>query len=353
MPAQSGWTHMLNCGDDSDGVWIIWTGLSKNSFTMLRDLCFDYWENNPIRAFRTDRPNGCTGNPRPQDIARRLLDCTGTMAIALKFLTSKSEVVDIGNQFGLTLSEAEKYIDFGIDIIVEVLRDHPYSRIHWPVDDLDYLEEMRHLIRLYVPELESYDINVVGFIDAVRFQIANKWSQPVAKHNDESGEKNMTLRKCTLISDAKGKVVAAVINSPGKWHDGKPCRIGGLYRLVESLPEGFCIVSDTAFRGNILGSKIIKILKDGQIIPAELPPELLSDLERHITTSRQPGEWINRDFVKEFGRLRTILGTHDDLNTKRMTAAILVHNWRVSTMDRCQVKKFFQILYHEADEMTH
>lgn len=51
MPAQSGWTHMLNCGDDSDGLWVIWTGLSKHSFTMLRDLCFEYWENNPIRAF--------------------------------------------------------------------------------------------------------------------------------------------------------------------------------------------------------------------------------------------------------------------------------------------------------------
>lgn len=350
MPAQSGWTHMLNCGDDSDGLWVIWTGLSKHSFTMLRDLCFEYWENNPIRAFRTDRPDGRTGNPRPQDIARQLLDCTGTMATALKFLTSKSEVVDIGNQFGLTLSEAEKYIDFGIDIVVQVLIDHPYSRIHWAVDDLDYLEEMCHLIRLYVPELQSYDVNVVGFIDAVRFQIANKWSHPVAKRNDESGEKKMTLRKCTLISDAKGKVVAAVINSPGSWGDGKPCRVGGLYWMVQRLPEGFCIAADTAFRGDILGSKIVNLLKDGQIIPAELPPELLSDLEGHITTSRQPAEWINRDFVKEFGRLRSILGVHDDINTKRMTAAILVHNWRVSTMDRCQVKKFFQILYHEAEQ---
>lgn len=215
------------------------------------------------------------------------------MATALKFLTSKSEVVDIGNQFGLTLSAAEKYIDFGIDIVVQVLIDHPYSRIHWAVDDLDYLEEMCHLIRLYVPELQSYDVNVVGFIDAVRFQIANKWSHPVAKRNDESGEKKMTLRKCTLISDAKGKVVAAVINSPGSWGDGKPCRVGGLYWMVQRLPEGFCIAADTAFRGDILGSKIVKLLKDGQIIPAELPPELLSDLEGHITTSRQPAEWIN------------------------------------------------------------
>ena len=352
IPAESPWTQMMNCGNESDGLWVIWTGLSKQSFMQMRDLCHQHWEANPIRAFRTDRPNGRTGNPRPQDIARRLLDCTGTMAITLKFLTSKSEVVDIGNQFGLTLSEAQKYIDFGVDILIAVLIDHPNSSIHWPVDSQEYLEEMRHLLRLYVPELQNYDVNVVGFLDAVRFQIANKWGLPMKRKLDQSGEKKMTLRKCTLISDPRGYVVAAVINTPGSWGDGKACRLGGLYDLVDTLPEGYCIAADTAFRGNIVGSKIVKILKEGQIIPEELPPALLPDLERRVTTSRQPGEWINRDFVKEFSRLRSILGVRDDINQKRMLAAILVHNWRVSTMDRCQVKKFFQILYHEAEQVA-
>lgn len=87
--------------------------------------------------------------------------------IALKFLTSKSEVVDIGNQFGLTLYESQKYIDFGVDILISVLTHHSNSSIHWPVDNQEYLEEMRHLLRLYVPELQHYAMDVLGFIDAV------------------------------------------------------------------------------------------------------------------------------------------------------------------------------------------
>lgn len=61
-------------------------------------------------------------------------------------------------------------------------------------------------------------------------------------------------------------------------------------------------------------------------------PELLRDFEGLITTVQQPAEWINRDFVSEFHRLWVILGTCDEMNTKRMEAAILVHNWRVSTI---------------------
>lgn len=154
----------------------------------------------------------------------------------------------------------------------------------------------------------------------------------------------MTLRKCTLVSDPRGYVVAAVVNSPGNWMDGRNSRYGGLYHIISLLPDGYNVAADTAFEGNVIGTKIVKILKEGQIIPEELPPELLSHVEGLITKARQPGEWINRDFVKEFPRLRVILGVHDDINTKYMLAAILVHNWRVSTTDRCQVKKFFEIL---------
>lgn len=160
----------------------------------------------------------------------------------------------------------------------------------------------------------------------------------------------MTIRKCTLISDPRGYVVAAVINTPGKWMDGRNSRYGGLYHIISLLPDGYNVAADTAFEGNVIGSKIIKILKEGQIIPEELPPELLKDVEGLITTARQPGEWINRDFVGAFPRLRVILGIHDDINTKLMMAAILVHNWRVSTTNRCQVKKFFQILEAEAED---
>jgi hypothetical protein len=93
MPAESGWTQMVYFTNESDGLLAIWTGLLKQAlFHAAPDLCHQHWEAIPICAFQTDRPNGCTGDPRPQNIACYLLDCSGTIAITLKFLTSKSEV---------------------------------------------------------------------------------------------------------------------------------------------------------------------------------------------------------------------------------------------------------------------
>jgi len=69
--------------------------------------------------------------------------------------------------------------------------------------------------------------------------------------------------------------------------DGRNSRIGGLYHIISLLPDGYNVAADTAFEGNVLGSKIVKILKEGQIIPDELPPELLKDVEALITTARQ------------------------------------------------------------------
>lgn len=69
-----------------------------------------------------------------------------------------------------------------------------------------------------------------------------------------------------------------------------------------------------------------------------------------MTGVRQPGEWMNRDVVQNFERLRAILKPQDDLNAKHVLAAVLVHNWRVSHCDRNQVKKVFLILKKEGSK---
>jgi hypothetical protein len=64
-----------------------------------------------------------------------------------------------------------------------------------------------------------------------------------------------------------------------------------LYELVESPPDGFCIAADMAFHGNIVGAKIVNILKEGQIIPEELlaarPSSSLGRKRDNIQTTRR------------------------------------------------------------------
>ena len=70
------------------------------------------------------------------------------MGIALKFLTCSSEEHDIGKMFGLVTTVARRYIDLGIEIIVNILIDHERSKIVWKSDSAIYLEKMSHLTQL-------------------------------------------------------------------------------------------------------------------------------------------------------------------------------------------------------------
>ena len=197
--------------------------------------------------------------------------------------------------------------------------------------------------------LRSYLVLLVGWINGVRFGICKKGKRKKQKE-DYSGEKKTHLRKIILItdSDSEGIVVAAVVNCPGVWGDSKCTNVEGLYELIDSLLDGYSIGADTAFRGDLLNSKVTKILKTGEHLPAGMSHEDYELLEALLIKARQPAEWANNCLIQSFRRLRQCLGIFDDLNGELMMACLLLHNYRTRNCDRNQVKKYFNILEQEA-----
>jgi hypothetical protein len=103
-----------------------------------------------------------------------------------------------------------------------------------------------------------------------------------------------------LLFDANGRVVAAIINCPGSWNDGKCTQIGKLYSLIKQLLGDYSIVADTAFHGSLLNGSIRRILKHGEHIPPLLTNESHPHLEKLLTRVRQPAEWGNNALVQAF-----------------------------------------------------
>ena len=60
-------------------------------------------------------------------------------------------------------SVANKYLQFGISIMLEALRDDPRAKIVWPNQGQGYLESMERLMHLYVPRLRDYNVRPVAF----------------------------------------------------------------------------------------------------------------------------------------------------------------------------------------------
>ena len=346
-PEQSAWAIFLSSGSRRDEAWFEWVTLPHEYFTKLVDLCTPLWETTPIEANKGDYVNG---TPRPQDLARRKLDCTATVAIALHFFAKPDSRSGIGKQFGLTETHTTKYMMFGLYIIVKALHSHPDARIEWKCNDPEYLKLQNDRIHRMARELKIlFGILLVGWMDGVRFGICKKGKRKKQKE-DYSGEKKTHLRKIILITDSEGIVVAAVVNCPGVWGDSKCTDVGGLYELIDSLLDGYSIGADTAFRGDLLNSKVTKILKMGDHLPAGMSHEDYELLEALLIKARQPAEWANNCLIQSFRRLRQCLGIFDDLNGELMMACLLLHNYRTRNCDRNQVKKYFNILEQEEKE---
>ena len=210
------------------------------------------------------------------------------------------------------------------------------------------------MIELYEPDMAySLQEKPVAWVDGVRFPIANKWSNNAARKQDQSGEKKLTIRKMILIFDPFGKCVCAVINANGKWPDSRPCAAFGLYEEVDQLPPGYCILSDTAFRGAVANAKIIKTLKVGEFLPAGMSQDELEERETIIVRARQPSEWANNQLVQAMKRLRATLGIDDTFNTTLMELSLLLYNYRVHFSPRNELKRVFMNLeaFHDDPEL--
>ena len=72
-------------------------------------------------------------------------------------------------------------------------------------------------------------------------------------------------RNIVLFWDPYGKIVDAVVNCPGNFHDSKSTLWGNICKHIGAIPAGFIVVCDSAFetRGDLKG-KLVKLKGDNE-----------------------------------------------------------------------------------------
>jgi hypothetical protein len=138
------WNHWEGSGPHDEEAWFEKVGLPEDSFAALVLVMLPFWIATPIVE-----AEGNVNQPRDSDLKRRQLNCRDTVALVLRWYTSTSKRVDVMQEFGQTKGNFDKYLKFGIRIMIEALKDHPTARIEWPCQDKEYLEKMADSIRLY------------------------------------------------------------------------------------------------------------------------------------------------------------------------------------------------------------
>ena len=231
-PRQSIWMRVDDRSRSDDLEFFMFLGLSRVSFAELVEVCRRSVDGNPL-----DRD---CGKPTAGSLKRRTYGHRGVMAMAVKWLSSRAEAKDLYPQFGVTSVVFWKCVELGLLSIVANM-NHPKMRVRWDRSQAN-MEKMadRTAVFLDIP-------GVVGMIDGRKMSSLHP-DEFLEQNRDYNGWTKEVNRNVVLVWDPYGKIVNAVVNCPGNFHDSKSTLWRNIYEHIVAMPAGFVVVCDIVMK---------------------------------------------------------------------------------------------------------
>jgi len=98
------------------------------------------------------------GEPRP---GARSLDAWGALGLVLHYLNSTMLEITLQQIFALIPATTSWYIAFGLQILLETLREMPDAAIHWPREDLEFQDDSDLIVSRH-PQLQGAFASIDG-----------------------------------------------------------------------------------------------------------------------------------------------------------------------------------------------
>lgn len=331
----SPWTALLASGEDRG--FLVTRGINVSTF--------EHILNNGFTALYEERPlkrndNQGTGSR----MERRSLDAAGVLGLALHWATSTMDHTALCQIFAVTPTCCARYLDFGLDLLHDVLHKMTEARIAWPK-----AEEFPALAaRIQARRGSGTAVNnTFGFVDGCKLPIKQSLND-LEQSVYYNGWKSAHYVSNVFAFDTYGCIIWASLNNPGSYHDST-CSKGLYERLKNQTPEPYNVVADTAFPfAGALAGKILKPLKSGDKMPASqyaFAREVRTSHE--VTSERQAAEWGMRSLQGTFPRLYMPSPASDHVKRLRMLTVITrLHNVRTRMVGINQIRT----VYDEAIE---
>ena len=167
----------------------------------------------------------------------------------------------------------------------------------------------------------------------------------VLQNRDYNGYTKDVNRNIVLVWDPFGKIVDAVVNAPGNFHDSKAARYGGIYDHIIAVPAPFkCVCDDAFWTQGELQDKLIKTKEEYR------EGEERGDYDMTLTHLRQCSEWGNQTLTGSFCFLKDKLPTDNHKRGMIIWCCILLCNFRTETVGINQIRTYFNYLAEEEKE---
>ncbi|KII84777.1 hypothetical protein PLICRDRAFT_57297 [Plicaturopsis crispa FD-325 SS-3] len=335
----SAWQRLYESQDDR--AFITTMGFDVDTFQLLLDSGFEEkWNATPIP--RSDV--AASGQPR---LGARSLDASGALGLVLHWLNSAMLEHSLQLIFALIPTTVSRYLDFARRILLETVRAMPEGAVGFP-KTLEEYEENSALIVERHPLLEG----AFGSIDGLGL-LAQEAVDPEMENATYNGWKSGHYFNNILAFSPQGIIIAAVLNSPGSWHDAHVAR-PVFETLRRFTPEGYYLVADTAFpRGTAsIAGKIKAPLKGGQRITADpTEQQRIMRYQRQLLSYRQTAEWGMRMFQGSWGRLRVPLDVNDEGGRKELLElCVRSSNVRTRCVGINQIRNVYMPRWQESED---
>lgn len=276
-----------------------------------------------------------------------LLESVDILGLVLKYLKSTARQHELCGMFGLVPSTVSVWIDYGLTVLLRVLRDKtvPEFRVAWPT--VAEMDASYKLLRCNRPN-GCLLPDVFGVVDGGRMLCADYSDADLQNAYYEGYTGNVEVTNI-FVFNFFGEIIHAGINYPGSWHDSKVVLASGL--LLDSLsdaktPRGRAILGDSAFvvKSRVIHGKIIRARKSTETVDTPTSSLLASVdaiLQRVMPSERQSAEWGIRAVKAPFGRLRLPLPADASTRFRLLSVCVHLYNLRVREIGLNQIRTVY------------
>ena len=170
-------------------------------------------------------------------------------------------------------------------------------------------------------------------IDGLKIRVHSP-TDPYWQNALYNGWKSDTFVSCVLAFTPDGCICCRVLNCPGSWNDVKVCREGGLFKLLDTLPEDVFFAGDSIFPKE--GHHIKRPTKDGETAPS-CPTEII--FERDLIAVRQGAEWGINAYQRTWPRLKSVIEWENlGLRRKMLEVCCMLLNFRTRRVGLNQIR---------------
>lgn len=233
------WMQLLPCGTSYDVI----VSLNFDRHVLLDVL---------LPLFEAIRPSVNFGSPYwtgPKTNGRLCsVGSVDILELVLTYLKRSGRQLSLCPIFGLEPSSVQVWCDYGLEVLLKVLKDKNNDKfiVKWP--DKEGLKESNYNLlhnRPFGPLLRG----VFGVVDGGTLPCADDDDVEVQNSYYEGYTGNVEETNI-LVFNSAGEVTHAGVNFPGSWHDSREARVSGLWypKLGDEMtPPGNALLGDSAF----------------------------------------------------------------------------------------------------------